>query len=667
MITYNYRKKTNQHKIASSQVSYKTLMRSSTVISFIALTTGSRVSALAKKINKLRYTLSRMIKSNGIECVCKRIKSAEKSYLLGLSASWFSLKHVSGSGITPDATKVLLSIHRNMVSYPKLDVSSLYHKSGSVKKFIIRHKEDIDKVLKHPIFNLKPFGKTLIKSNRYWKTVLSLKRYNPFTVDPTVDSNDRTGGFEAPLQISLKSRSNGSCLDSQKGDSCSLSKYPRLLKSIHYLLKEWKYRKVHFYEPCSGPCNHVPSKLHIVQDKSCKSRVIAIFDTYSQVSLKPVHKMIQDNLNFYRRDHTMSHLKGINYLRKGGSTRYFYSIDLSKATDSIPCDLSFYLLRKLASNCVREPKKFVSHVKNVMISRPFHFEKSSYHYSTGQPMGSYGSFPLLALTNHFLAILAYSSCNELDNMHYAIVGDDIVISSKCGSKSQIVGDKYISLCKELGIPINTLKCVYGKNSFEFCRRFVVNGKIRSFPTWNSHYQSILTGDPHIVLSLLRDYECKLPCYFELINLRSKITNKFVFPKSSVKNLLSLTGLKLSGAPKVFKIPSNVLFHAERCLQISDSLNSEKRKVVTSDKFLKRLNYNNIIRSVFKSRLKKTRSLWSTALKVRANTFYLSYISTYKDRYRLKKKRFLTEFDHGRSQKLIHFSTSRIGLWNTLKS
>lgn len=665
MIIYNYRKKTNQHKIANSQVSFWTLMQSSTVISFIALTTNSRVSALARKIYRLRYVLRRMIKSNGLECVCKRIKAAEKSYLLGQTASWFSLRHVSGEGITPSATKVLLSIHRNMISKPKLDVSSLYHKSGSVKKFLIRHKKDIKKVLKHPLFNLKPFGKTLVKSNRYWKTVLSLKRYNPFTVDPTVDSNDRTGGFEAPLQISLKSRSNGSCLDSQSGDSCALSKYPRLLKSIHYLLKEWKYGKVHFYEPCEGPCKHVPSKLFLVQDKSCKTRVIAIFDTYSQVSLKPVHKMIQDNLNLYGRDFTMGHLKGINYLRRGGSHRYFYSIDLSKATDSIPCDLSFYLLRKLASNCVREPKKFVSHVRTVMTCRPFHYEKSTYRYMTGQPMGSYGSFPLLAITNHFLALLAYSSLGELNNMHYAIVGDDIVISSKCGSKSQIVGDKYISLCEELGIPINTLKCVYGQNSFEFCRRFVVDGKIRSFPSWNSHYQSILTSDPYIVLSLLRDYECKIPSYFKLINLKSKITKKFVFPKSKVKNLLFVTDLELSDAPKVFKIPMNVLFHAERSLQILDSISSEKRKVVTSDKFLKRLNYNNIIRSVFKSKLKKSKDLWLTAQKVRANTFYLSYISTYLDRFRLKKKRFLTEFDHGRSQKLIHFSTSRKYLWHTL--
>lgn len=97
-------------------------------------------------------------------------------------------------------------------------------------------------------------------------------------------------------------------------------------------------------------------------------------------------------------------------------------------------------------------------------------------------MGSYSSFPLLALTNHLLVNMArILSGKPNKNSGYAIVGDDIVISGKD------VADNYIALLEGLGVPINHKKVVIGNGTFEFCRRIVRDRKIESVPSWNVHY------------------------------------------------------------------------------------------------------------------------------------------------------------------------------------
>lgn len=676
MINYQRKRKFNKQD-RRIKTDYRQLLYSLPTVAFIALTTKSSEKSLNFKIQKLRKILNFMIKHNGLECVCKRIKTAEKQFLLNGKTSWFSLKHVTGSGITPEATKVLLSIHRSMYVKPKLNVDSLYHKAGSVKQFLKEHSMSIKFVLKNKLFNIQAYPDVQVFTNRYWKTLLSNSRYNPFTYDPTVDSNDRTGGDKFPLVVSTKGRTNGNCMTSQRYDEFFIQKED-LEPSIRYLYREWKYKFTKVYGDCKEEPKGSSSKLFLIQDKSCKTRVIAIFDTFSQVSLRPMHKMLQDQLNLYPKDFTFNHLKGIKSLNK--KDWWFCSIDLSKATDTIPRHLSFFILEHMVRHCVTHPKKFVDAVRTVMVSRSFNFEGKSYRYLSGQPMGAYGSFPLMAITNHFITLLSYhesfGKVFDYKSHNYAIVGDDLVISCRNRIDLDKWREKHSQLCKELNLPINHSKSIYGQNSYEFCRRIIVDGHIVSFPSWNSHYQSVKLGDPYSVLQLLLDYDYRIPSYSSLISLRRdtvykrRSTVKFIFHKRMVKNLLALTGLKLQGQPKVEKIPTDVLSHADRCLQIADSVrifDSDKLlPIKTEDPYLSRLNYNIKIVRLLSAYYRKYKSFWLVGSKSRCNVFYLSYIDCYKNAKRIKKRIYKPDYDNGRSFKLRHYSMSSKTLWHTLK-
>lgn len=591
-------------------------------VALIALTTKSKNDVLLSKVIKLRRTIKRMVLANGLKAVCKRIKESEKTFLLTGKTVWFSLKHVSGKGITTNATKVLLSIHRNMYAKPKLDVSSLYHKSGSVKNFIRKYSRDIKVILSNKLFNISAYPDVQVYTNRYWKTLLSNSRYNPFTYDPVVDSNDRTGGDKFPLSISTKGRTNGNCLTSQRYDEFYILK-EGLEPSIRYLYREWKHKFTKGYEGGLEKPNGSSSKLFIISDKSCKTRVIAIFDTFSQVALRPVHKMLQDQLNLYSKDFTYNHLKGIRNLNKKGW--WFYSIDLSKATDTIPRSLSFFILQHMVRHCVTDPQKFVDSVRKVLVSRNFNYGNKKYRYLSGQPMGAYGSFPLLSITNHFLALLSLKlTFGKLDlkRVNYSVVGDDIVISSNDYLVMKNWGEKYSEICNELNLPINSDKSLIGQNSFEFCRRIIVDNHIVSFPSWNSHFQSVKLGDPYSVCQLLADYGYDIPSYSSLISLHSNrrwMSGKiFTYSKCMVKNLLAMTDLTLHGQPKVKKIPTDVLSHADRCLQIRDSIKKfdQLNLIETEDPYVSRLNYNYKIVKTLNTYHQKYKSFWLVGMKAR---------------------------------------------------
>jgi len=93
-------------------------------------------------------------------------------------------------------------------------------------------------------------------------------------------------------------------------------------------------------------------------------------------------------------------------------------------------------------------------------------------YATGQPMGAYSSWAMLALTHHFIVqVAAWKVKNSYTLFtEYQLLGDDIVICNRA------VARQYLILMTQLGVGINMSKSIVStKSSFEFAKRLGIYG------------------------------------------------------------------------------------------------------------------------------------------------------------------------------------------------
>lgn len=105
------------------------------------------------------------------------------------------------------------------------------------------------------------------------------------------------------------------------------------------------------------------------------------------------------------------------------------------------------------------------------VTKPWVKRESSVCFMTGQPLGYYSSWPLFALSHHFLvwtaADLVYPDRKE-PFRNYAILGDDIVITD--GK----VASTYRELLEKLALTISTQKSMTSMiGCLEFAKRFRV--------------------------------------------------------------------------------------------------------------------------------------------------------------------------------------------------
>jgi len=76
-------------------------------------------------------------------------------------------------------------------------------------------------------------------------------------------------------------------------------------------------------------------KITVVEDKEGKNRVIAIFDYWSQLVLKPLHKDLMILLKNLKQDCTFNQTGNVQTFL-GNNKSDFYSLDLKNATDRFP-------------------------------------------------------------------------------------------------------------------------------------------------------------------------------------------------------------------------------------------------------------------------------------------------------------------------------------------
>jgi len=199
----------------------------------------------------------------------------------------------------------------------------------------------------------------------------------------------------------------------------------------------------------------------LVNDTEGKTRIIAMADYWSQTALRPLHDKLLRHLGTLGPCDTTF---GQSIQPFGDSSQPYYSYDLTSATDRIPRFLYVSLLE-----AVFGPQLSMAW-ERIMIGIGYHGPDGIVRkYGTGQPMGLYSSWPLLALVHHAIVRVAARSIGLRRFDSYRILGDDIVIRHKG------VAGVYASILRDLGIGISKTKTLVSNDTFEFAKRLFFRG------------------------------------------------------------------------------------------------------------------------------------------------------------------------------------------------
>jgi len=226
-------------------------------------------------------------------------------------------------------------------------------------------------------------------------------------------------------------------------------------------------------------------KISRIPDKEGKTRVIATLNYWAQSSLKPLHDSCEAILKSLPWDYTFS---------QGGFTEntylqddnVYHSIDLKDATDRFPRFLQEAVIESLYGS-------EVSGAWENIMSQEFSDTRrnTTVRYAAGQPMGSYSSWPVFALTHGLLVSYIESKVGNKHSNEFFILGDDIVILNNS------VANKYKEILQSLGVELSISKTLSSKYLFEFAKRWFYKGvEISPFPI-NALHES-LTFPPGLV-------------------------------------------------------------------------------------------------------------------------------------------------------------------------
>eukprot|EP01023_Acetabularia_acetabulum_P049658 TRINITY_DN530_c1_g1_i1.p1 TRINITY_DN530_c1_g1~~TRINITY_DN530_c1_g1_i1.p1 ORF type:complete len:482 (-),score=12.87 TRINITY_DN530_c1_g1_i1:43-1488(-) len=175
--------------------------------------------------------------------------------------------------------------------------------------------------------------------------------------------------------------------------------------------------------------NFIHSRITFLQHASCKTRTVAIIDYFSQLALRPWHKLAFRLLRYFTDlgvDSTFDHAIGFNSVLYWTSIgRKTFSFDLSLATDFYPVDI-----QEVVVSVLTDPS-FATLWRSVMVERDFYVKELDLfvRYNCGQPMGAFSSWPTFALSHHILIqFLAFRCGYKLPFLGYRLVGDDMTVT-----------------------------------------------------------------------------------------------------------------------------------------------------------------------------------------------------------------------------------------------
>lgn len=198
-------------------------------------------------------------------------------------------------------------------------------------------------------------------------------------------------------------------------------------------------------------------KVTPIQDKEGKTRIIGILDYWSQTALKPFHDSLMGCLGRFKSDMTRNQTGHGHDWSRGMK---LFSFDLVSATDRFPLNLQSALVKGL----IGEEKGQAW--ADIMTAYEFKSPIGKLTYKAGQPMGAYSSWAVFTLCHHYIM---YIALNEVQEGHYIMLGDDIVIA---GEK---LARKYQSIITMLGVEISEPKSFESQDFYEFAKKCYYKG------------------------------------------------------------------------------------------------------------------------------------------------------------------------------------------------
>jgi hypothetical protein len=185
-------------------------------------------------------------------------------------------------------------------------------------------------------------------------------------------------------------------------------------------------------------------KLSVKKDKETKSRVFAILDYWSQLSVKGLHDHLFKMLKTIPNDCSFDQLSGTRLKDVVGLK---VSADLSAATDRFPIDLQVKILTRITNAA------FAEAWRAIMVDQPFYYENKFYKYNAGQPMGAHSSWAVFTMCHHVVIAYCFKTIEgRMPSLtDYSILGDDIVIVGKDVSRL------YVDIMNSLGVEISFSK------------------------------------------------------------------------------------------------------------------------------------------------------------------------------------------------------------------
>nr|QDH88261.1 MAG: RNA-dependent RNA polymerase [Mitovirus sp.] len=265
------------------------------------------------------------------------------------------------------------------------------------------------------------------------------------------------------------------------------------------------------------PCmfSFYTGKLAFLEEAAGKVRVIAMLDVISQWILRPLHNALFEVLKQIPQDGTFDQEAPLKRLLQSPGMVGCYSFDLSSATDRLPVGIQEAILSHLLG------AEMAGMWRYLLVSRFYcidarEIRTTEVTYSTGQPMGAYSSWAMLALTHHLIIQWAAQRAGIVDSDRwftlYAVLGDDVVIGEKR------VADEYLKIMKELDVAVNPTKSLVSRRKVvaEFAKRFYI-GNVDHSPVSLKEFAGI--GRLADATEISKKYGLSLTQYLKVLGYR----------------------------------------------------------------------------------------------------------------------------------------------------
>jgi len=196
--------------------------------------------------------------------------------------------------------------------------------------------------------------------------------------------------------------------------------------------------------------------INLFQEGGTKLRAVATPNAWVQLAFKPLDRALRFITDGMETSCIRNQLSGvqvaINALEHGLQVD---SIDLSAATDRLPRSLQTKILDWLGLPEFSVALDEVSSEKWIIRERGY--ESQSVSYTTGQPMGLYGSYSLLDITNNEICRMCLTNTGEDRTGSYRTLGDDVIFINAPNSSEQ-----YREIMFALGVEISNEKSFSGQ-------------------------------------------------------------------------------------------------------------------------------------------------------------------------------------------------------------